>query len=105
MIPSAKGPGGDVVLTKVRNRLERGGVVTSTADRRQRRSEFVGGAAAEGLRAPNHRRSTRGGPVKVPVGLGKSGDRRRRRITGAEWLTGGSFITNSRQCRSVGSNY
>jgi hypothetical protein len=52
--------GEDVVLTKVRNGLEHSGVVTSTADRRQRRPEFVGGAAAEGLRAPDHRRSTRG---------------------------------------------
>jgi hypothetical protein len=47
--------GEDVVLTKVRNGLERGSVVTSMADRRQRRSEFMGGAAAEGLRAPDHR--------------------------------------------------
>jgi hypothetical protein len=60
--------GEDVVLTKVRNGLERGGVVTSTADRRRRRSGFVGGATAEGLRAPDHRRSTRGGPVKVRRG-------------------------------------
>jgi hypothetical protein len=57
--------GKDVVLTKVRNGLERGGVVTLTVDRRRRRSGFVGGAAAEGLRAPDHWRSTCGGPVKV----------------------------------------
>jgi hypothetical protein len=57
--------GKDVVLTKVRNRLERGGVMTSTVDRRWGRLEFVGGAAAEGLRAPDHRKPTRGGPVKA----------------------------------------
>jgi hypothetical protein len=57
--------GGVVVLTKVRNRLERGGVMPSTADRRWRRSGLVGGAAAEGLRAPDHRKPTRGGPVKA----------------------------------------
>jgi hypothetical protein len=41
-------------------------------------SVFVGRGVAEGLRAPGHRGSTGGGPAKVPGGLGKSGDRRRR---------------------------
>jgi hypothetical protein len=38
---------------------------------------LAGRAAAEDLRAPDHRRSTREGPVKVPEGLGKLGHRRR----------------------------
>jgi hypothetical protein len=57
--------GEDGVLTKVRNGLERGGVMTSTADRRWRRSGFVGGAVAESLQAPVHRKPTRRGPVKA----------------------------------------
>jgi hypothetical protein len=57
--------GEDGVLTKVRNGLERGGVMTSTADRRWRRSGFVGGAVAESLQAPVHRKPTRSGPVKA----------------------------------------
>jgi hypothetical protein len=36
----------DVVLTKARDRLERGSVVTSTADRRRRRSGLVGSESA-----------------------------------------------------------
>jgi hypothetical protein len=58
-----------VVLTKVRNSLERGGVMTSTAGRRWRRSGLVGGASAEGLRAPDHRKPTRGGPAKACRGV------------------------------------
>jgi hypothetical protein len=79
--------GGDVVLTNVGNRLERGGVVTSTVDRRRRRSGFVGGAAAEGLRAPDHWRSTREGPVKVPRGLIGPAVHRRQAIATAAVLT------------------
>jgi hypothetical protein len=92
----------DVVLTKVRNRLGRDGVVTSTAGRRRRRSGSVGGAAAEDLRAPDHRISMRGGPVKAPGGLGGSGDHRRRRIAGAERLTGVGFGSNSGASRARG---
>jgi hypothetical protein len=70
--------GEDVVLTKARDRLQRGGVVTSMEDRQRRRSGFVGRAAAEGLWGPGYRGSTRGGPAKVPRGLRESGDHRRR---------------------------
>jgi hypothetical protein len=93
----------DVVLTKARDRLERGGVVTSTADRRRRRSGFVGRAAAEGLRALGHLGSMRGDPAKVPRGLGESGDHRRRGIARAERLTGGGFGFNSGTGRTRGS--
>jgi hypothetical protein len=57
---------------------------------------FVGRGVAEGLRAPGHRRSTCGSPAKVPGGLGKSADHRRRRIAGAVWGIGGSPRLDSR---------
>jgi hypothetical protein len=63
---------------------------------------FAGRGVAEALRAPRHRGSTREGPVEVPGGLGKSGDRRRRRIAGAERLTGVGFGSNSGAGRARG---
>jgi hypothetical protein len=95
--------GKDAVLTKARDGLERGGVVTSTADRRRRLSGFVGRAAAEGLWAPGHRGSMTGGPAKVPRRLGKSGDHRRRGIARTERLTGVGFGSNSSTGRTRGS--
>jgi hypothetical protein len=45
-------------------------------------SVLAGRGVAEALRATGHRGSMRGDPVKVPAGLGRFGDRRRRRIAG-----------------------
>jgi hypothetical protein len=70
--------------------------------RRQRRSGFVGRAAAEGLWAPGHRGSARRGPAKVPRRLGGSRNHRRRGIARAERLTGGGFGFNSGTGRARG---
>jgi hypothetical protein len=89
--------GEDVVLTKAQDRLERGGLVTSTADRRRRRSGFVGRAAIEGPQAPGHCGSTRGGPTKVPRGLIGPAVHWRQAIAVAAVLTCGGLWGNSDQ--------
>jgi hypothetical protein len=61
-----------------------------------RGSALAGKGDAEGRRAPDHRRSTREGPVKMPEGLGKFGDRRRRIIAGVAQLTGGDGVARFR---------
>jgi hypothetical protein len=83
--------GEDVMLTKARDRLERGGVVTSTADRRRRWLGFVERAATEGLWAPGHRGSTRGGPAKVLRELIGPAVHRRQAIAAAAVLTCGDL--------------
>jgi hypothetical protein len=62
----------------------------------------VGKVDAEGLRAPGHHGSTRGGPAKVLRGLGRFGDHRRRRIVRAEQDIGGGFGFNSGTGRDRG---
>jgi hypothetical protein len=57
--------------------LDAAGVIVDDGQAGPRRSGFVGRAAAEGLRAPRHRGSTRGDPTKVLRGLGRFGDHRR----------------------------
>jgi hypothetical protein len=86
--------GRDVVLTKVQNRLERDGVVTSTAGRRRRRSGSVGGAAAEGLQAPDQRNTILG---KRGCSSGLEFGRRRG---GGRWsTTAAADRPHLRQCR------
>jgi hypothetical protein len=75
--PAQKEQGVEEELTKRlwRQGLRRMGEVDD--DRQRRGSALAGKGDAEGLRAPDHRRSTREGPMKMPEGLGKSGNRRR----------------------------
>jgi hypothetical protein len=59
-------------------------------------------AAAGALRTPRLHGSTRGAPVKVLRGSGRSGDHRRQGIVRAERLTGGGFGFNSGMGRARG---
>jgi hypothetical protein len=63
---------------------------------------LAGRDVAGALRAPGHRGSTCGDPVKAPGGLGGSEDHRRQRIAGAEHLTGVGFGSNSGVGRARG---
>jgi hypothetical protein len=63
---------------------------------------LTGRDVAGTLRAPGHRGSTCGGPVKAPGGLGEYEDHRRPRIMGAEHLTGIGFGSNSGVGRARG---
>jgi hypothetical protein len=58
---------------------------------------------AEALRASGHRGSTRGDPAKVLLGLGRSGDHRRRGIARAEQDTGGGPQVRFRRGQGSGS--
>jgi hypothetical protein len=91
-----KDQGKEAKLTEGREGWSCGGKgkVTTTSGGEDR--VLAGRDVAEALRATGHLGSMRGGPVKVLEGLGRFRGRRRRRIVGAEWLTGGSFVTNSR---------